>query len=130
MSNYKAPEGALKPGGLTGGQQGSLPGRGSSEPACGVASKREAHVWDQADRAAGPAMEAQKALGPRRGRGGGWRALRREQSRLLQEGTEIGVGLGLGSRGKWFAEQLNNSRDQRGGLRCWVKKRQVGRKRA
>lgn len=92
-----------------------------------MASKREAHVWDREDRAAGPSMEAQKALGPRRGRGVGWRALRREQSQILQ-GTEVGVG--FGGRGKWFAEQLKDSQDQRGGLRCWVKKRQVGRKRA
>lgn len=95
-----------------------------------MASTRGAHVWDKEDRAAGPDVEAQKALGPRWGRGVGWRALRREQSRLLQEGAEVGVGLGLGGRGKWFAEQLNDSQDQRGGLRCWVKKRQVGRKRA
>lgn len=73
-------------------------------------------------------MGAQKALGSRWGRGVGWRALRSEQSRILQEATEVEVG--LGGRGKWFAEQLKYSQDQRGGLRCWVKKRQVGRKRA
>lgn len=36
---------------MTGYQQGGLPGRGNSELGCGLASWREACVWDEGDRA-------------------------------------------------------------------------------
>lgn len=49
----------------------------------------------------GLAWKLKRQWGPDGAGGIGWRVLWRGQSQILQEGTEVGAGLGGG--GKWFA---------------------------